>query len=56
MLGLATHEPDFRILREDVFANDWKDKQCAICGQKGHEARQCTGAHIHDDTTHKFNN
>ncbi|EEY15371.1 5'-3' exoribonuclease [Verticillium alfalfae VaMs.102] len=43
MLGLATHEPHFRVLREDVFAQDAKAKMCKICGQKGHDARVCKG-------------
>ncbi len=43
MLALATHEPNFRVLREDVFANDTKPNACRICGQEGHYAAQCTG-------------
>jgi 5'-3' exoribonuclease 2 len=43
MLGLATHEPHFRVLREDVFFQDSKARLCRICGQKGHEARNCRG-------------
>lgn len=43
MLGLATHEPHFRVLREDVFAQDSKARTCKLCGQKGHEARDCRG-------------
>lgn len=43
MLGLATHEPHFRVLREDVFAQDAKARTCKLCGQKGHEARNCRG-------------
>ncbi|KAG2014000.1 5'-3' exoribonuclease 2 [Coprinopsis cinerea AmutBmut pab1-1] len=42
MLALATHEPHFRVLREDVFAQD-KSTACRICGQEGHYAAQCTG-------------
>ncbi|PVG00570.1 hypothetical protein CPB86DRAFT_194003 [Serendipita vermifera] len=41
ILGLATHEPHFRVLREDVFAQD-SQKGCRICGQEGHFAAQCT--------------
>ena len=43
MLGLATHEPYFRVLREDVFANDTKPGCCRICGQPGHMAAECKG-------------
>ncbi len=43
MLSLATHEPYFRVLREDVFANDTKPTACRTCGQEGHYAAQCTG-------------
>lgn len=43
MLSLATHETNFRVLREDVFANDTKPNACRICGQEGHYAAQCTG-------------
>ncbi|CUS09595.1 unnamed protein product [Tuber aestivum] len=43
MLGLGTHEPHFRVLREDVFAREARAKTCKICGQKGHRAEECTG-------------
>ncbi|KAK3997076.1 exoribonuclease 2 [Cladorrhinum sp. PSN332] len=43
MLGLATHEPHFRVLREDVFAQDSRPRLCKLCGQKGHDARNCRG-------------
>ncbi len=43
MLSLATHEPHFRVLREDVFFQDAKVRSCKLCGQKGHEANACKG-------------
>lgn len=43
MLALATHEPYFKVLREDVFYQSAKDTGCRICGQQGHYAAQCTG-------------
>ncbi|SMR41721.1 unnamed protein product [Zymoseptoria tritici ST99CH_1A5] len=43
MLGIATHEPHFRILREDVFANDTKPGHCRKCNQPGHIAAHCQG-------------
>ena len=42
MLGLATHEPHFRVLREDVFFETGKDKVCTQCGRKGHMRNNCT--------------
>ncbi|KAJ8523017.1 hypothetical protein ONZ45_g526 [Pleurotus djamor] len=46
MLSLATHEPHFRVLREDVFASDTSPTACRICGQEGHRAAQCTGTPV----------
>jgi 5'-3' exoribonuclease 2 len=43
MLALATHEPNFRVLREDVFFKDASPNACRMCGQEGHYAAQCTG-------------
>ncbi|GAA5868758.1 hypothetical protein JCM3774_003881 [Rhodotorula dairenensis] len=43
MLSLATHEPYFKVLREDVFADDKKKRGCHRCGQPGHHSSQCTG-------------
>lgn len=48
MLALATHEPNFKILREDVFFQEGKDKGCFICGQSGHFAAACTGMCFHE--------
>lgn len=41
MLSLATHEPRFRVLREDVFFDSGKDKVCTRCGRKGHIRNNC---------------
>lgn len=41
MLALATHEPHFKILREDVFAKDASSKNCFICNKPGHRASEC---------------
>lgn len=43
MLGIATHEPHFRVLREDVFTQDTKPNACRLCGQPGHFAANCRG-------------
>ena len=44
MLALATHEPHFHVLREDVFAQDAIMRgKCRLCGQGGHVAKDCTG-------------
>lgn len=41
MLGLATHEPNFTIIREEFKPN--KPPSCDICGQEGHEMKECVG-------------
>ncbi|XP_046401414.1 5'-3' exoribonuclease 2 homolog isoform X2 [Ischnura elegans] len=41
MLGLATHEPNFTIIREEFKPN--KPRPCDICGQLGHEMKDCMG-------------
>jgi 5'-3' exoribonuclease 2 len=41
MLGLASHDPHFTIVREMVVG--FEDKHCAICDQKGHLASECKG-------------
>ncbi|GAM42839.1 5'-3' exoribonuclease [Talaromyces pinophilus] len=43
MLGLATHEPHFRVLREDVFFQESRPRTCRLCGQPGHKAEECRG-------------
>ncbi|KAI8057093.1 XRN 5'-3' exonuclease N-terminus-domain-containing protein [Syncephalis plumigaleata] len=40
MLALATHEPHFTLLREDVFASEGDSTGCFIC----HIAANCTGS------------
>ncbi|XP_002741181.1 5'-3' exoribonuclease 2 [Saccoglossus kowalevskii] len=42
MLGLATHEPYFTIIREEFKPN--APRACELCGQYGHEMKECTGA------------
>lgn len=44
MLGLATHEPNFTIIREEFLPN--KPRPCDICCQIGHEMKDCTGLDI----------
>lgn len=41
MLGLATHEPNFTIIREEFLPN--KPRPCDVCGQFGHEMEKCNG-------------
>ncbi|KAI8451833.1 XRN 5'-3' exonuclease N-terminus-domain-containing protein [Phakopsora pachyrhizi] len=43
MLSLATHEPHFKVLREDVFSDERRRKGCHLCGQPGHHSSQCQG-------------
>ncbi|XP_056100748.1 5'-3' exoribonuclease 2 isoform X4 [Rhinichthys klamathensis goyatoka] len=41
MLGLATHEPNFTIIREEFKPN--QPRPCALCNQMGHEIKDCQG-------------
>ncbi|XP_072361835.1 5'-3' exoribonuclease 2 [Scyliorhinus torazame] len=41
MLGLATHEPNFTIIREEFKPN--QPRPCALCSQLGHEIKECQG-------------
>jgi 5'-3' exoribonuclease 2 len=52
MLALATYEPHFRVLREDVFAQD-KKMTCRICGHNDHHAAQCPDRGDHSATQQK---
>lgn len=47
MLGLATHEPYFTIIREEFKPN--QPKPCELCGQMGHEMENCVGAPKEDE-------
>ena len=42
MLGLATHEPNFTIIREEFKPNG--PRPCPLCRQTGHEMVDCQGA------------
>jgi 5'-3' exoribonuclease 2 len=42
MLSLATHEPRFKLLREDVSFGKSKGG-CTKCGRMGHSAANCRG-------------
>ena len=41
MLGLATHEPHFTILREEFKPNQNQNRSCEICGQLGKRGVNC---------------
>lgn len=41
MLGLATHEPNFNIIREEFVPN--QQRPCDLCGQYGHDLNDCKG-------------
>ncbi|CAH8649867.1 unnamed protein product [Heterobilharzia americana] len=47
MLGLATHEPYFTIIREEFKPN--QPRPCDLCGQMGHEMADCVGAPREED-------
>jgi 5'-3' exoribonuclease 2 len=44
MLGLASHEPNFTIIREEFKPN--KPRPCDLCRQMGHEVHECQ-VHLH---------
>lgn len=41
MLGLATHEANFNIIREEFIPH--QQRPCELCGQYGHELKGCRG-------------
>ncbi|KAI8086297.1 XRN 5'-3' exonuclease N-terminus-domain-containing protein [Halteromyces radiatus] len=41
MLALGTHEPHFKVLREDVNVQQSNKKNCEICHKPGHSAVDC---------------
>ncbi|CAJ0954862.1 unnamed protein product, partial [Mesorhabditis belari] len=41
MLGLATHENNFNIIREEFVPN--QQRPCELCGKYGHELKGCKG-------------
>lgn len=41
MLALGTHEPHFKIIREDVFADNKRKSNCTNCNRRGHTADKC---------------
>ncbi|KAI8331148.1 XRN 5'-3' exonuclease N-terminus-domain-containing protein [Chlamydoabsidia padenii] len=41
MLALGTHEPHFKVLREDVIVQQSHRKNCEICHKPGHSAVDC---------------
>lgn len=44
MLGLATHEPHFLVIRETIIENRQQQApRCFLCGQTGHRADACSG-------------
>jgi 5'-3' exoribonuclease 2 len=47
MLGLATHEAHFSIIREVVMPVS--EKKCTLCGASGHVASECTGEAEEDE-------
>ena len=49
MLGLATHEPHFTIIREEFKPGPPPSKPCELCGQEGHEIEMCRGLAKEED-------
>ena len=53
MLSLSTHEPNFFVLREDVFFDDKFKNACYKCGEQGHVASACVAV-LKEDSTKPF--
>uniref|UniRef100_A0A915PT98 5'-3' exoribonuclease n=1 Tax=Setaria digitata TaxID=48799 RepID=A0A915PT98_9BILA len=51
MLGLATHEPNFNIIREEFVPN--QQRPCDLCGHYGHELNDCKGLARDDDSDYQ---
>lgn len=41
MLGLITHEPDFFVLREDIFSDSRRKEGCWNCSSLSHSSSEC---------------
>ena len=54
MLGLATHEANFNIIREEFVPN--QQKPCELCGQYGHELKDCQGLAADEVSIHRLSN
>uniref|UniRef100_A0A7E4V7F8 5'-3' exoribonuclease n=1 Tax=Panagrellus redivivus TaxID=6233 RepID=A0A7E4V7F8_PANRE len=53
MLGLATHEANFNILREEFVPN--QPRACELCQQYGHELKDCRGLAADQKPDHQSN-
>ncbi|KAK0423920.1 hypothetical protein QR680_008406 [Steinernema hermaphroditum] len=51
MLGLATHEANFNIIREEFVPN--QPRPCELCGQYGHELNDCQGLATEEVAAHQ---
>eukprot|EP00808_Paulinella_micropora_P015450 g60269.t1 len=52
MLGLASHEPKFAIIREKI---DFENRDCNICGSQNHQAYECNGEGVLQDQAGEHN-
>jgi 5'-3' exoribonuclease 2 len=54
MLGLATHNPHFLVLRETITDfNKPQEQRCFLCGQPGHRANECSGIVEEEKSKHE---